>query len=391
MARKLNIPKAAQIRGIRKALANRKTPKQFRAGLKKRLAKLLACIFFTILSFFGASSARAQAPVSLVPTQQTLAAPGTACTGSSQIFSVQNRNQTQHYAYVVTNSTVTNLVMQIQGLDSAGNTYVISDTATLALPITGANASLQGTGYFPTVQISVKCLPASTGMFGLTYTGGQAVTNVNVGSYLVSQLDKTIGSLAAAGTTYFTGAFSPPYGNSFGVLYFQYQGTGPAGSTLNVTCQSQNGTGPTAFQFNLLTTTLTEQTFPVPAQACPNINVQYTAGTSSSSTYQFDYVFLAPGTSITNIYTHITGTTATIVKAGPGILHSVVVGTPAAGTISFFDLVSGSCTATPSSNTVSVITATTTFPSAPEIYDVQFNNGICVKASAAMDITISSQ
>lgn len=29
-----------QIRGLRKALANPKTPKQFRAGMEKRLAKL---------------------------------------------------------------------------------------------------------------------------------------------------------------------------------------------------------------------------------------------------------------------------------------------------------------------------------------------------------------
>lgn len=37
---RLNIPKEAQIRGIKKALANPKTPPQFRAGLMKRLAKL---------------------------------------------------------------------------------------------------------------------------------------------------------------------------------------------------------------------------------------------------------------------------------------------------------------------------------------------------------------
>ena len=41
MARKMNIPKEAQIRGIRKALKNPKTPKAFLAGMKKRLEKLL--------------------------------------------------------------------------------------------------------------------------------------------------------------------------------------------------------------------------------------------------------------------------------------------------------------------------------------------------------------
>lgn len=40
MSRKLRIPVEAQIRGLKKALANRKTPKAFRAGMQKRLRKL---------------------------------------------------------------------------------------------------------------------------------------------------------------------------------------------------------------------------------------------------------------------------------------------------------------------------------------------------------------
>lgn len=34
------LTKEQQVRGLRKALANKRTPKQFRAGMKKRLAKL---------------------------------------------------------------------------------------------------------------------------------------------------------------------------------------------------------------------------------------------------------------------------------------------------------------------------------------------------------------
>lgn len=392
MARKMRISKAKQILGIKKALRNRRTPKQFLPGLRKRLRKLGGSLAVLLcLGLISCAALRAQAPVSLVPTQQTLAPSGTACTGSAQIFPVNNRNQTQHYAYIVTNSAVTNLVMQIQGVDSAGKVYPISDTAMPAVPIIGNNASLQGTGYFPTIQVSVTCLPATTGTFTLNYSGGQAITNVNVGSYLISQQDKTIGSVAPAGTTYSTGVFQTPFGNSAGVLYFQYTGTGPINSLLNVTCQSQNGTGPGAFQFNLAVTSATEQTFVVPAQSCPDVTVQYTAGTTSSATYLFDYVFSPPGAAISKTYAHITGTTATVVKAGPGIVHTLVIGTPAAGTVTLFDLIPSSCTGTPASNVVSVITATTTFPAAPEIYDVQFSNGICVKASAAMDLTITYQ
>jgi len=70
-----------------------------------------------------------------------------------------------------------------------------------------------------------------------------------------------------------------------------------------------------------------------------------------------------------------------------------VVGTSAAGTISLFDLVPASCTATPATNVVSVITefASATPPPPAYLYDVLFQNGICVKASAAMDITVGYQ
>jgi hypothetical protein len=40
MARKMNIPIEAQIRGLKKALKNPKTPKAFLAGMRKRLEKL---------------------------------------------------------------------------------------------------------------------------------------------------------------------------------------------------------------------------------------------------------------------------------------------------------------------------------------------------------------
>jgi hypothetical protein len=83
---------------------------------------------------------------------------------------------------------------------------------------------------------------------------------------------------------------------------------------------------------------------------------------------------------------HITGTAATAVKASSGILVRLIIGTGAAGTVSIFDLASASCTATPSTNTVSVITAAATTIQSAE-FDTHFLNGICVKASAAMDLT----
>jgi hypothetical protein len=71
---------------------------------------------------------------------------------------------------------------------------------------------------------------------------------------------------------------------------------------------------------------------------------------------------------------------------------AVTVNTPAAGTISIFDLATAACTGTPSTNTIAVITATSTAPVGAMEYNVYAQNGICVKASSAsIDFTVSYQ
>lgn len=352
---------------------------------------LAFCLFLPISSFAQFSGYNSPQSIDAV-----LAQSGTACTGTPQTFSTasgipnfRNLGQTQHYAYIKTTS-VTNLVMQIYGLDNNNNPTLISDTATSGAPSVGPIPILKGSGAFANIEVSVTCFPISTGTFFLSYAGTSATNNENVGSYLLTQIDKSISSAAPANANY-TAVVQPPFGTSLGALYFQYTGTGPAGSTLNVLCQTTNGTGPGSFSFSPAVTSAVEQTFAVPAEPCPNATVEYVSGGASSATYLLDYVFIPAGSTVSNSYAHVASTTATAIKAGPGVLHSVVVGTPATGTITFSDLASGSCTGTPSSNTVSVITAASTFPAGPEIYDALFTNGICVKASATMDITVSYQ
>jgi len=380
----MNMPKAAQIKGLRKAIANRRTPRAFIPSMKKRLAKLMACILFA----FVAATARAQTPVIIQPTQQVLAT-NTACTGSAQTFTVNNRNQTRHYASIIT-TTVTQLTMVLYGVDASGNQFLISDVATNGAVASGANPLLTGVGYYPTVQVVVSCLPASTGSFTLSYSGSSAASSENAGGYLLTQVDKTLLQGFNAGTNTNV-TFQPPFANSLGDLVVNFSGTGPTGTTITIACLAASETVTAQLYTFTPSTTAGVQAIHVPATTCPVAVVGYNAGTTSSNTVRLDYIFPQPGTGISNFYTHITGTTATVVKAGPGVVHTVVVGTPAAGTISLFDLASGSCTGTPATNVVSVITATSTFPAAPEIYDVLFNNGICVKASATMDITVSSQ
>jgi len=90
-------------------------------------------------------------------------------------------------------------------------------------------------------------------------------------------------------------------------------------------------------------------------------------------------------------FTHIADTTAHAVRNNEGQLKSIIIGTPAAGTVSVFDLASASCTGTPSTNIVSVITVTSTPPPQAIAINAHLHNGICVQASAAMDVTVVRQ
>jgi hypothetical protein len=397
MKRRLHIPKAAQIRGLRKAIANRKTPRAFIPSMKKRLAKLTgAVILIAALCGCAARPAAAQAPVSIIPSQQVLAPAGTACTGSAQTFQANNRNQTIHYVNIIPSVTAS-IYVEIDGMDAAGNTYRISDLDAVT-PLTGISFngfSLVGYGYYPTVQVSVTCGTAS-GTFTLTYSSSSSAFANVVGSYQTAQLAKEIfsGTSVSAGSV-LSPNIQTPFGNSLGILSMQGTNvTGTAGVT--VTCIGLL-LGNTVSQYNFtLTYNGVSQIFPVPASTCPILQV--TAAQKAGATIQVEYLFQQPGFLSPSgqggvNYTHITGTTATVVKTGPGVVHTVVIGTSGAGTISLFDLVPASCTGTPATNTVSVITefASATPPPPPEIYDAFFSNGICVKASAAMDITISSQ
>jgi hypothetical protein len=389
MGRKLNIPKAKQIQGLRKALANRKTPRQFIPSLKKRLRKLTGAAVF-LLAVLGSLPAHAQTPVSIQPIQQALAPAGTLCTGSAQTFTVNNRNQTQHYAYAVSTG-VYSLGLQIFGIDSSGTTYLISDTGTQGQAGLGSDAAVLATGYFPTVEVVVTCLPTS-GSFLLNYSGGQAISNQVIGAYQLAQLDKVIAANGPAGTTLTSPVAQTPLGNSLGTISFAYVGaSGPSGSTLVVECSPSTAVNPTTFTFTPATAT-GAQFFNVPSFPCLNVTIEYSSGGSSTTVFTMDYTFLPAGFSLPNNYQHLASTTATELKPGPGTVHSIVVGTPAAGTITLFDLVPGSCTGTPATNVVSIITSAAGFPGAAEIYDVLFKNGICVKASSAsIDFTVAYQ
>lgn len=391
MAGKMKIPKSAQIKGLKKALRNRKTPRAFIPSLKKRLKALGGALVISLLSWiFTPTQSLAQTPVTVSPSQQVLAPAGTACTGTTQTFNVNNRNQTAHAAYIKTTS-VTSLAMQIFGVDSAGNTYLLSDTATIGAPSTGNNPVLTANGYYPQVQVTLQCLPATTGTFILTYSGTSASSTPQfLGGAQLTQEDKSIAQSAAAVSDYAI-QFQAPYGNSQGNLVFSVlTGTEASGSAVGIQCFTAAGTD-SGFGYNFNLPTTGTAIFPVPNTPCPLAFVSYVHGGATAATYSLDYVFAQPGSAPYSLPIHIADTTADEIKSGSGIVHTVVIGTPAAGTVTFFDLAPAQCTGTPISNIKSVITATATFPSSALTYDAFFQNGICVKASATMDITINIQ
>lgn len=319
--------------------------------------------------------------------QQTLATT-LACTGSAQTFAISNLGQTQHYVSIITGSLPTKFKAEIDGIDKQGNVFRISDQMENAFaPIVAqGNGSLYGTGYFPQIQVVVTCSP-NTATFTASYSGAWGTFNVNTGTFQLSQIDK-VNFSGSAGNVNQSDTVQTPFGSTAGTIFFQYSGS-VAGGTLNVTCTTNQFAGASIISASLANNN-TLQIFPVPDTPCPLAQVQYVSGGAATSV-QTEYVFAQPGSAKTSqFYTHITGTTATAVKTVPGFLHTLTINTGGAGTVSVFDLASASCTGTPATNTVAVITAVAatlqTFT-----YDVNLINGICVKASAAMDLTVSAQ
>jgi hypothetical protein len=229
--------------------------------------------------------------VSPQTVQKTLAPAGTACTGADQIFAVQNLGQGNHYASATANAAVTSFQMEIDGVDSAGNIYRISDQLRGKQGYLGG--SVAGSGYFPIVRVRVNCLPVTTGTFTLTYNGGSAISPINSGSFLFSQVDKPI-ALGAPQATALTDVFQTPFGNSSGRLTFEWISASAAGASASVSCAGAFALGGIWTWTFPIVSTLAPQTFPLPDVPCTSVSVAY-AGVAGASTYNLEYIFNAPG------------------------------------------------------------------------------------------------
>lgn len=309
------------------------------------------------------------------------------CTGAGQNFFPDNLGQTTHYLTIFAGTNLGGFNATIQGSQDGTNFVVISDV------LTQVNSGIIAHGYYPSIRIRVTCAAAGIVTFTLGYSGESVAPGPPAGATLQMTVDKNLSVVQPANTTFTSTSFPTPFGNSSGTLAFIYSGAGPSGSTLTVNCINLVTTpgaitiGPFALQ-----TAATVQTFSIPPSVCPLFSVTYTSGGASAQTFVLDYLFNPPGftpNAGVGTYTHVVGTTATAAKATAGFLHTLTVNTGAAGTISIFDLPTASCTGTPATNVVAVITAVAT-TTETFTYDVNLNQGICVKASAAMDFTVST-
>lgn len=233
-----------------------------------------------------------------ISTVQATVANNVTCTGSAQNFTTDgtiagfsNIGQTSHLATATSNAAT--FQMEIDGIDNLGNVFRLSD------PQVGVPGTPQGglvvtaAGYMPKIRIKVTCTAAAT--FSVSYSGSFSPQPPNIASALLVSIDKLPFQNAPANTNAST-TFQSPTGNSQGTIVFQFAATGPSGSSISAQCLTNAGLNLQLFTFTLATAA-GPQLFPVPSSPCPFINLSYTSGGASATTYQLEYTFTTSGNS----------------------------------------------------------------------------------------------
>lgn len=357
-------------------------------------------LFTTFLFVFAlALGAEAQfiGYVSPQGEQQTLATAQT-CAASPFTFGVQNLGQTQHWLSVTVSSTMQTFTGEIDGIDNQGNVYRISEILQHALggaAFSNGTGTVYGSGYFPKIQVSINCFP-STATFTASYSGGWGTQPGGSGTYLASQIDKSIFAKLTAANASQSANFQTPYGSSAGTLLFKFDGFSAGTANVGFFCSGAafGGAAVAGGSFAVATNN-TVQAFQLPDAPCTQITFTYSPTGVTATDFSLEFIFSPPGRyQQAYQFGRVTGTTAQVIKGTPGFVHTLNINTAnaAAGTVSIFDLASAACTGTPSTNKVAVITTPTAVNGLPPyIFDVNTFNGICVQASQTMDITVSFQ
>jgi len=231
---------------------------------------------------------------------------GVNCTGSAQTFSTsssalnalgfRNLGQTQHFV-TANPGTATNFQVVIQGVDTVGTVFSISDYGEPTVGGVIGRVTVQGSGTFANIQVQVTCSPI-TATFVLNYSGGWVSPTAPTGSAQMGQIDKYIFAGAAATSNQTGSQFQTPFGSTSGTVLFAATGGGTPGTSASVTisCQGQVLTSPVLYSQTLaLANSSSAQSFQIPPNACPLITVAFVSGGAASGTFNLEYIFNLPG------------------------------------------------------------------------------------------------
>jgi hypothetical protein len=304
----------------------------------------------------------------------------------------------------VSASNVTTLAKAFTNNNTAGNSIVVvcgaGNNGTLTVTDSQSN-----TYYSAVVQANSTTFEAqiffATGIAG----GANTVTVTNGGSAasMAMQIYEVSGLIAQAGnvlgqTTSSTGTSASPTASNIAVgfpneLAFLGVAVGTAAQAVSATSgtfwtldstQNSGGTPSGLFTFGALSQPLGTLKAVQPAATLAGSEpFAMVAATFRPVTLGVQGTVTIGGYN----YTNITSNATTVVKTGPGILHSIVVNTPpaATGTLTLYDNTAGSGTkiGTLTGNTA------TSMPAYTLVYDVAFSTGLtAVTATQAGDYTI---
>lgn len=304
---------------------------------------------------------------------------------------IPNIGQSIHYVTVRT-SAGANFRLNLEGTNDGTNWFSMSEGTS----DTGQDAGNPGfAGFFASGSFNAYRLNLQVGSISGTmsvwYSGTSVSTGTPGGSFNPSSPYRRILAVApntAVTLTAVQRTVYPSFGNTASTVYFKFVANPCATGSLAIS------SGPDSQHVTTSATIVPAnntnlQTFSLPASTAGMMTFNYTA--CGTETYDASIVFFPPGSGgiSTDTFTHVTGTTATVAKGTAGFLHTLSVNTGGAGTISIFDLATAACTGTPATNVIAVVTATATTLQT-FTYDVNTVNGICVKASVAMDFTVST-
>lgn len=224
--------------------------------------------------------------------QQTLAT-NTNCTGSAQTYAINNLGQTQHYLQITNVVSGQSFSAEIDGIDNQGNVYRISDVLEIAGGTITRQGAVRGSGYYPKFQVQVTCSPAGA-TYTASYSGSQTTNDVNAGTYLTAQIDKTNFYNVSATSNQSDLNEQTPFGTSAGTIFVNYTTQPTTAGDLTISCRTNTNFGVVVVFDTALAIVAGPQQFAVPDFPCPFISVQYTAGTGGT-TIAVEYIFSTPG------------------------------------------------------------------------------------------------